>query len=279
MAKHAYLIIAHNNFSVLEKLLEMLDYEKNDIYIHIDKKVKNFDFDYYKDICKYSKVCFVSKRYCVKWGKRSQVMAEMELFKTAYKNAQYSWYHLISGVDLPIMNCQDIYKFFWKKNKSYIYVDHRDRISYTQRVSRFHFDIPLIEGYIDKLQEIFKINRIKYLEIKKGSNWGSFTNDSVKILLEKEKLIKRMVFASCCADEVYKQTILYNFARDTIYYGKNGETNDLRYIDWSNGGKSPKTFTEEDYDKIMSSGNIFARKFDENISIGIIDKIYNKNKR
>ena len=55
MEKHAYLIIAHNNFYILEKLLRLLDDERNDIYIHIDKKVNNFDFDYFGDLCKKSK--------------------------------------------------------------------------------------------------------------------------------------------------------------------------------------------------------------------------------
>lgn len=39
--KHAYLILAHNNFGVLEKLIKMLDYKHNDLYVHIDKKVEN----------------------------------------------------------------------------------------------------------------------------------------------------------------------------------------------------------------------------------------------
>ena len=51
MDKHAYLIMAHNNFGILEKLLMLLDDQRNDIYIHIDKKVKDFDFHYFSYIC------------------------------------------------------------------------------------------------------------------------------------------------------------------------------------------------------------------------------------
>lgn len=36
--KFAYLIMAHNEPYVLEKLIRMLDYPDNDIYIHIDEK-------------------------------------------------------------------------------------------------------------------------------------------------------------------------------------------------------------------------------------------------
>ena len=35
--KHAYLIMCHDNFKHLSKLLMALDDVRNDIYIHIDK--------------------------------------------------------------------------------------------------------------------------------------------------------------------------------------------------------------------------------------------------
>ena len=66
MQKHAYLIMSHNDFYILEKLLRLLDDRRNDIYVHIDKKVKNFDFKYFKKICKHSEVKFI-KRIKVYW--------------------------------------------------------------------------------------------------------------------------------------------------------------------------------------------------------------------
>ncbi|RRK09135.1 glycosyl transferase, partial [Lactiplantibacillus garii] len=41
MHKHAYLITAHHQFTLLCRLIKMIDDERNDIYIHIDKKAKN----------------------------------------------------------------------------------------------------------------------------------------------------------------------------------------------------------------------------------------------
>lgn len=38
MKKHAMLIMAHNQFEILEKLMQQLDHESNDLYIHIDRK-------------------------------------------------------------------------------------------------------------------------------------------------------------------------------------------------------------------------------------------------
>ena len=38
MGKHAYLIMAHSDWNMLNTLLELIDDKRNDIYIHIDKK-------------------------------------------------------------------------------------------------------------------------------------------------------------------------------------------------------------------------------------------------
>lgn len=43
--KHAYLIMAHNKFGQLGRLLKALDNEDNTLFVHIDKKCKAFDLD------------------------------------------------------------------------------------------------------------------------------------------------------------------------------------------------------------------------------------------
>lgn len=48
--KHAMLIMAHNQFEILEKLMTQLDHERNDIYIHIDRKSRGFEQSYFENI-------------------------------------------------------------------------------------------------------------------------------------------------------------------------------------------------------------------------------------
>lgn len=40
--KHAYLILAHNEFAVLKYLLQSIDDDRNDIFIHFDRKLTVF---------------------------------------------------------------------------------------------------------------------------------------------------------------------------------------------------------------------------------------------
>ncbi|MEI6087851.1 MAG: glycosyl transferase, partial [Bacteroidota bacterium] len=47
----------------------------------------------------------------------------------------------------------------------------------------------------------------------------------------------------------------------------------LKYIDWSLGGASPKILTIDDIDKISKSGKFFARKFDANFDSEVLDWI------
>ena len=64
--KHAYLIMAHNEWDMLNKLIQALDYPNNDIYLHIDKKADLKKVNIYKT--KYSKV-FLQKRMVINWGR------------------------------------------------------------------------------------------------------------------------------------------------------------------------------------------------------------------
>ena len=64
--KHAYLIMAHNEIPLPRKLIEILDYPDNDIYLHIDKKCTEEICDIDNGLL-YSKI-YKIPRIDVKWG-------------------------------------------------------------------------------------------------------------------------------------------------------------------------------------------------------------------
>ena len=79
---HAYLIMAHNEFDLLEKLIRLLDDKDADIYIHIDAKVKELDRKSIKNLVLQSNMFFVDS-IDVQWGDRSQIDVEMLLLRKA----------------------------------------------------------------------------------------------------------------------------------------------------------------------------------------------------
>lgn len=82
--KHAFLIIAHNEYPVLEVLLSMLDDERNDIYLHIDKRATEL-FQQIKKV-KMQKAGFylIENPIEVYWGDISQVQVDIFSLKRPY---------------------------------------------------------------------------------------------------------------------------------------------------------------------------------------------------
>lgn len=52
----------------------------------------------------------------------------------------------------------------------------------------------------------------------------------------------------------------------------------LAYIDWTGCKDSPKTLSMDDYDALMTSDCLFARKFDSDTDGKIIDKLISRLK-
>lgn len=289
--KHAYLIISHQDFDILECIVKLIDDKRNDIFIHIDKKVTDFDKDKFKLLANKSNIFFV-KNYDVKWGEYSLIQAEMSLFKESYLNDDYRYFHLISGSDMILKNQNYIHDFF-EKYDGYEFIscatdEYTKNMSVINRFNRFHHihkQEKMIKKFILKVLNILNFNRYRNdFKVSFGGNWVSITNEFVEYIIDNEKWIKKNFKYSHTCDEVYKQCLAINSKfRTKLFENKENICNDLekdnfisfnlRYIDWSEGASHPKIFTLEDYDKLINSNCIFARKFNTEIDIDIIEKI------
>ena len=289
---HAYLIMAHNNQKQLIKLLELLDYEYNDIYIHIDKKANCDLIEFnYAAYCKKSKV-YTFSEFKINWGSSNQIKCELFLLEKAINTYDYDYYHLLSGSDLPLKSQEEIHLFF-AKNKGNEFINFskpRNKFDIIDRVKYYHisdyFDILPYMSFkimrrLDKYQIVFQkllfINRIKNFDkLYKGANWFSITNELAKSLVaEKNNLLNKYKYTLCC-DEVFLQTYVYNHPHflEKVYKLEYSDANTsiFRNIDWTRGG--PYVWRVEDYDELIHSNCLFARKFDENIDNTIIELIY-----
>ena len=284
--KHAYLVIAHNQQQLLKVLLKTLDHPNNDIYVHLDKKMGNISLDSFYDNVKSSKLYFLSDRLNVKWGDFSQIECELRLLEASVPK-QYQYYHLMSGVDLPLKKQAEIHSFFEKHaGTEFVHFDAKkiDLSSY-RRVSKYVFIQKRTKNVVDKF--LYKIMMIFQLGIdrgkntgltyQKGANWFSITNDLAKYVVSKRSLIEKQFKYTLCADEIFLQTIVAssNFINciSENNFSDNYET--IQYcIDWNRG--NPYVFRLDDFDYLMNSNMLFARKFDWNIDSDIINKIYDK---
>ena len=138
--RHAYLIICYNNFKILQMLLSVIDDDRNDIYVHVDKKTANVPFEKIKKSVCLSNLTFID-RLSVSWGGYSQVSAELALLSEATKTP-HAYYHLISGVDFPLKSQADIHQFFDDNaGKEYISFDQcKERMEeFKDRIRYYHW--------------------------------------------------------------------------------------------------------------------------------------------
>lgn len=289
MKKHAYLIIAHKQPELLKKLIKLLDNERHDFFIHIDKKSSIDDkiVEEIKNSVSKSSIKFI-KRISVNWGGYSQIQVEINLLKCAL-NDKYSYYHLLSGADLPLKSSDFIYEFFENSgNKEFISFESnfitkeiKERVSlyhfFQEKINRKNYIFFGLEKLSLSIQKLLRVNRIKNsnLTIQKGANWFDITHEFASYVLSKEDEIKIVYKKTSCADEIFLQTLAINSKfKEKLYYKKfdNDLHSIMRYIDWQRG--KPYIFRNKDFDELIKSEYLFARKFDEDIDKKIINEIY-----
>ena len=289
MLRHAYLIIAHNNFEILRKQMLLLDSENADFYIHMDSKTKDFDFEAFSRVPQKSKV-FFTERTDVQWGGYSQINCELVLLKAAVPN-HYDYYHLLSGVDMPVKPRKYIESFFEEhKGKEFICFreNPNDYFRLRSRYMGHHFayDSP----FDAKFNETVKfVNRAVCVMTPRrhyfpkdayryGSNWFSITDAFAKHVVSQEPLIRKQFLHTCCCDEIFLQTLCFNSDyRERVYAGtgySEFEDGCLRFIDFNRG--RPYIFKLDDFDELISAGpnTLFARKFDYEEYPDIVDKLF-----
>ncbi len=282
--RHAYCIIAHSNPQQLWHLIDLLDDERNDIYIHVDQRV---DIQAFTPPCrKYlSKIEFISKRVKVYWGHYSQIVCELNLLESVLTSGmEYSYIHLISGVDMPLKTQDEIHDFCDKHmGNEFIQFDNSDfnlrdlkekteypyywgrhlRLDglYSKTVGRimFHISRMIVKGL--RLRSHYDI------ELHKGPQWFSITKGLAHWLVNNRKDILKTFKNVWCPDEMMVQTftLISPFANNISSRGN------LRKIDWERG--APYTWQDGDFDELINSDAMFARKFAMQQTLELINKL------
>ena len=280
--RHAYLIMAHNQFDLLFKLVKALNSCNSACYIHVDGKVDINSVPVVRQIIDIPNVFFLPNRVNVTWGDYSQIEAEYRLLKAAAR-FHYDYYHLLSGVDFPLKSQKFINSFFEENNgKEFIHFDSTPYEQWAYRFSKYHLisgrnkNIFLKIANCIILSSQFFVNRAKNtnLQFKKGANWFSISDDLAQFVIEKESVVRKLFSHSLCSDEVFLQTIVYNsHFKYRVYSYINDSSSIMRYIDWNRG--HPYIFRMEDYNELITSQMLFGRKFDYDSYPEIVDRIFN----
>lgn len=289
--RHAYLIMAHSRFDMLQRLIETLDDTRNDIYIHVDKRCGGFVPT--RLHAQFSNL-IITERISVYWADFSQVEAMMILLKEAVSKGAYRYYHFLSGVDLPIKTQNEIHDFFDSSDCEFIGIVPKQSYYSVRRLKYYH---PLTKNSFYRHSKLLKIsdrvleyaqrcmgvNRLVGSELKEQKiydGWGlwSITESLVQYVLEKETLIRNAFNYSIAADELFLQTLAYNNERfrAKLYNPMDLRKGSQRFIDWERGrpyvwGSSGNW--KDDFRLLVESPYMFARKFDDKVAPELVRNI------
>lgn len=129
----------------------------------------------------------------------------------------------------------------------------------------------LIRNTFVDLQKILGVKRKYKMELRKGSHWCIITNDFCKFILKNKSYVLKAFKHTLCADEIWMPSILNSSPyKDNVFDFKNPGRSCMREIDWNRG--TPYVWQFEDYDQLVHSDRLFARKMNRS-SLPLIHKL------
>ena len=265
--KHAWLVIAHNEFEILQMLIDALDHPESDIYVHIDKKVKELPVLHASK----SKLQVLEKRLDVRWGTFSQIECELLLFETAAARGPYDYYHVISGTTLPLKPFSELDAFFQNmEGKSVLMgICKDDAYQETLKMRRYNFFLKNYQSanatkrqmsqFLWKsaiaVQRILGIETNRGKEFYKASNWLSLTEEAVKYILSRKEEIRKVFRYTLCGDEYFVPSELMSSPlKDRIVSHE-------QYMSQEMGRATTASFPLAAWEEMKASTYLFARKF------------------
>jgi hypothetical protein len=274
----AHLILVHNNPAQLERLLKKMVYSNSDVYIHIDRKADQTQFEYLLSL---PNVFFIKNRKSVGWGNYSMVDATLVSMQEILDSQKiYTHVNLMSGQDYLLKRIEEIEAFYFANpDKSFIsylsinteWTDAKNRLV---KYNLGDLNIPLKIVAQILVNVVMPDRKIpENMEPYGRSQWITITPTCIKYVIEtlKEKPEVFNFFKwTWAVDEIIFQTLLMNSPFKETIVNEN-----KRYIKFENNELNPKILKTADADNLLKSGKFFARKFsiqEDSQILDIIDK-------
>jgi hypothetical protein len=266
-----FLILAHNLPDQFKLLVSCLQGNENEIFAHID--IKENQEKYFSNA-----IHFTRKRWDIKWGRIEMVYATQHLIETAYElNSQADYYILLSGQDLPLKPISELANFL-SNNIPFSFIHSKpvenEWIDAIPRLSRFHFGTKFAQKLKAKILNLIIKKRTLPLNYTAygGSQWWCLHASHIEYILNCEKLPQLLTYfkTTLIPDEHFYQTVLENcnFSNSII-------KNNLHYMSWDLNSNSPNTLTISNFNELINSEKMFARKFNIKVDRHLVTKITN----
>ena len=297
-----YLILAHKNPLQLGRMIERLDDGASKFFIHLDAKTP---IEPFAACLEGAHIRFIEPRERCVWGDLSIVRATIHLMEAASK--EQGVFILMSGQDYPIQS-QGYINAFLESNKEFDFIEiepleekwkpkmvkdklehyhilHSEERGHSNCYAPFaHCSVfqklrtltHLLKGRLSRKN--FKLlcslpKRVAPFERQyAGSQFWAFSERTFYAVLhyirEHKAALEEYYKYTSSPDEIYFHSVLMDLvAKDSTIKLKDPIT----YVNYF---RKNNVFITEDFDKITSAkGKLFARKFDTDIDIEILNKL------
>jgi hypothetical protein len=297
-----YLILAHKNPLQLSRMIERLDDGASKFFIHLDAKTP---IESFTACLEGAHICFIEPRERCVWGDFSIVRATIHLMEAASK--EQGVFILMSGQDYPIQS-QGYINAFLESNKGFDFIEiepleekwkpkmvkdklehyhilHSEERGHSNCYAPFaHCSVfqklrtltHLLKGRLS--QKNFRLlcslpKRVAPFERQyAGSQFWAFSERTFYAVLnyirEHKAALEGYYKYTSSSDEIYFHSVLMNLvAKDSTIKLKDPIT----YVNYF---RKNNVFITEDFEKLSSAkGKLFARKFDTDIDIEILNKL------
>jgi len=283
--------MAHKYPRQLNRLVDRLNDDSSNFFIHIDKKTNLSTFESLKIFGE--KVVFID-RFNARWGKYGIILPLLSGLKKI-KESRFLFDRIIilSGQDYPIKSNQQISEFFNNSPHS-VFINFFPMPNFDKWPGRDRGGLYRVDKYYfgDKWFELFCSKTLNFLGTHiaglrrqipygmrpfAGSAWLCLDMYALNYILEfVEQYPEYLKFHrnTFVADEVFVQMLIGNSTDQKLL--SSVQNIEKHLIVWESAHVAhPKNLEKSDFERIKLSDALFARKFDENIDpeiLNLIDK-------
>jgi hypothetical protein len=284
--KIAYLILAHDNPSHLQRLVKAVASPSSACFIHVDSKSNIMDFLPITS----ENVILIDEQLAVYWGDFSMVEATLVLIRTALIDPRnFDRLVLLSGADYPLHSASYIESFF-SRHPSDEFINLVQMPAKAERKPLYrltHYwprpQAPLLTKLFLKIMQRLRLNHIlrhrayqknfSYLVPYAGDQWWALSRAAcqyIQAFVEQEPKLMRFFMNTCFADEMLFQIMLGN----SSFMPK--IRRNVTYVDWRIEGAHPAWMSEQHLDDLFKADlsfkavdwygageMLFARKFSD----------------
>lgn len=267
--RQAILITAYHDYQQLKRLVDYFDSDF-EIFIHLDQRSPRLP----DNIRSLSNV-HIFQRYRVYWGSTNHLRAILLLMREALKDKGLVFFHLITGNDYPIPSlsafssfCEahrndNFLEFFklprplWDSEGGLARVNYYWLQPWLQPNERNRMGGLLTNSLVKCQRKLGCRRRFRFFDgnLYGGGTYWSVSREAVDYavsFLKANPSFLRRFRGTKIAEEICLPTL---WANSTLPLTNNS----LRYIEWGPEA-SPYVLTEQDFDKVLRSGCLFARK-------------------